>query len=99
MNGIINDSGFFLEPEALSLLFKLQREVDTVLYVFSSNYAEKSYSTEEGLFSQRVHSVSRLLISAQNLVRWLIEQSTRKLTREDFDREYPVKIHLGTIKL
>jgi hypothetical protein len=85
LDGIINDSTVFLEPEVLSLIFLLKQEVDNFL-LFLTNILNVLEETDEtylrnwASYHVLVTLTRRLLAAAQMLEKWLIQQCTRKRT-------------------
>lgn len=88
MDEVIGDSAFFLEPEILSLLLTLRNEIDNfVVRTPKFSGAAANGHLSEDVFFPIAYSISQLLTAAKNVERWLVNQSTRKLTYEDFRRE------------
>jgi hypothetical protein len=76
---VINDSGFFLDPEALALGLELESNITSTVKYFNSlhNFGEGGYIIGADSVVATI-SVYGLLRSVQDLQKWLVAHCTRR---------------------
>lgn len=81
LSSLVNDSGFYLEPELLSLILVLDDGINSVLKALSK-LENPHLTTSRPRFSIgiTVDAIFKLFAATQNMQKWLIAQSTRRLT-------------------